>query len=218
MTKAKRNTQRIFNIVITVLTLAGVFLMLRNTDSGTGLTATGIENLKFYTVLSNIFCGITAVICLAFDLIRRDRGGVLPRPLIFLKLASAASVGLTFLVIAAFLGPIYGHVNLYHGSNLVFHLLLPLAGMADMCLLYTKDGKGIPFAWTPAAALPTFAYGSFYLINILVNGVGTWPEGNDWYGFVNWGMPVGICIFAGITAASFALAVLLRVLNRRVNR
>lgn len=215
MAASKRRVRIISDLIIAGLMLAGLILMLTNRDSGTGLTADGIENLKFYTVLSNLFCGITALASLIYRAVtRKDE---LPSVLLFLKLASASAVGLTFLVIAAFLGPIYGHLLLYRGSNLVFHLLEPLAGMADLCTIKTY-GRKIPFWWTLAASIPTVIYGGTYLINILINGVGTWPEGNDWYGFLNWGMPVGIGIFAGITVSTFVMALILRAINKAFNR
>ena len=214
MAASERRIRIISDLIIVGLMLTGLVLMLTNKDSGTGLTADGIENLKFYTVLSNLFCGITALVCLIYRAVtRKDE---LPSVLLFLKLASAAAVGLTFLVIAAFLGPIYGHLLLYRGSNLVFHLLEPLAGMADLCTIRTSPQK-IPFWWTLAASIPTVIYGGTYLINILINGVGTWPEGNDWYGFLNWGMPVGIGIFAGITVSTFVMALILRAINKAFN-
>lgn len=52
-----------------------------------------------------------------------------------LKYVSATAVGLTFLTIAAFLGPLYGHSHMYHGANLFFHLIIPLFAIIEFVLL-----------------------------------------------------------------------------------
>ena len=46
----------------------------------------------------------------------------------------------------------------------------------------------------------------------------TWPETNDWYGFLNWGYPIGIAIFAVIVLMDFGMAVLLMALNQLVSK
>lgn len=54
------------NIVIVVFTVIGTYVMMTNSKSGTGLTSSGLRNLKYFTVLSNEFCGIIAFIWLIF--------------------------------------------------------------------------------------------------------------------------------------------------------
>ena len=68
------------------------------------------------------------------------------------------------------------------------------------------------------AALSTLVYGFAYLINILINGKGVWPDSNDWYGFLNWGMGTGLIIFAGIVLASFGIACLLRGIKKKCSK
>ncbi len=45
---------------------------------------------------------------------------------------------------------------------------------------------------------------------MLVNGI----DNGDWYGFVNWGFPIGIGIFSVICLMSFVLGVILEKVNR----
>ncbi|MBR1457212.1 MAG: hypothetical protein IJ594_08670, partial [Oscillospiraceae bacterium] len=123
-----------------------------------------------------------------------------------------AAAGLTFLVIAAFLGPLYGHRHMYSGSNFWYHLVLPLVSMLEFCLLDTRPA--LTLRDTLWAGLPALLYGAGYTVNLLVNGIGVWPDTNDFYGFVNWGWGVGFCIFGGIVLASWLLALLLRAGNR----
>ena len=196
------------NIMIAAFSLCGTYAMLTSDKSGTGLTASGIENLKFFTVLSNELCGIIAVFWLVFRIMKR-KFPVLP------KLMAAAAVGLTFIIIAAFLAPMYPEMNMYEGGNFWFHLIVPITGMADLIML--KTDERIPFRYTIISALPAFVYGICYLVNILINGIGEWPDTNDWYGFLNWGFPIGIVIFAVIVLMDFGMAALLKALNSLVS-
>ena len=119
-------------------------------------------------------------------------------------------------MIAAFLAPMYPNLNLYSGGNLWFYLIIPFTSMAGFIISDNK--RKIPFKYTIISALMALVYGAGYLINILVNGVGEWPDSNDWYGFLNWGYPVGIGIFAAVVLMNFGVAAILRLLNKFVSR
>ena len=205
MGKVRTRITLVLDILIVVFTAIGTYLMFSNTDLGAGLMSAGIENFKYFTVLSNIFCGIVSFIAL----IRRKMPVVV-------RLTSSSAVGLTFLIVAAFLQPIYPDTNLYQGGNLWFHLIVPVVSMVQFILM--EISSKIPFRYTLFSAFLSLIYGMGYLINILVNGVGKWPDTNDWYGFLNWGFPVGIAIFAFVVIVNFVIAVILRALNGLVSK
>ncbi len=202
--KSAKKSEILFNILLVIFTICGTYAMLTSKAPGSGLTASGFENLKFFTVLSNEFCGLVAALWLIFKL-RGRKFPVLP------KLMAASAVGLTFVIIAAFLAPMYPDLNLYAGGNLWFHLIIPLTAMTDFILMKTKEK--IPFKYTFISALLSLVYGNFYLGNILINGIGQWPDTNDWYGFLNWGFPIGIVIFAVVVLMNWAVACVLRAGN-----
>ena len=110
----------------------------------------------------------------------------------------------------------YPELDLYENANLWFHLILPLTAVLEFIILRTDEK--IPFRYTVISALPALIYGIGYLANILLNGKGEYPDTNDWYGFLNWGYPVGIAIFAAIVLMDFAMAVLMRAVNNRINK
>lgn len=203
----------ILNIIIVIFGITGTYLMFTFTGKGTGLTASGFQNFKFFTVLSNEFCMIVSIIWIIFFVMKKE----FP---ILIKLMAAASVGLTFIIIAAFLAPMYPDLNMYSGSNLWFHLILPLTAMLEFILLDSdiKRNAKIPFRYTILSAVFALVYGTFYMVNILINGIGTWPDSNDWYGFLNWGWPVGIGIFGFIVLMNWGMACLLRWLNNLLNK
>ena len=261
------------NSFIFLFTLLGLGIMLyKNGEEGGLLSTAGWANLKYFTVLSNIFCGVVAGIYLAiwilgkrsetFQRINLSKQGSLkdvsmvaseayaslpaemknesmtaemlgelqdgptaviirkknpsdcPAWLLALKLAAAASVTVTFLVVACFFGPLYGYAALYLGSNLWFHLIIPLLAIIEFLFL---EGE-ITFPMTLPAGAPALLYGCFYLGNILINGKGDWPDTNDWYGFMNWGFGVSLIIFAVIVLTNWGTACLLRFINRLINR
>lgn len=235
--RMKRKIVIALNILIVVFTLIGLYVMLyRNSDGGSLLLSHGWENLKYFTVLSNLFCGIVAAIFL-ISAVRIGRGGMISKKskgtdgptvtlrkssggeiysakIMTLKLTAAAAVAVTFSVVTFFFGPLYTYAAMYRGSNLWFHLIIPVIAMIEFCLL---DGD-LSFKMTFVAGAPALVYGTGYLINILINGKGDWPDTNDWYGFMNWGFGVSIVIFAMIVFVSWGASCLLRWINLFVNK
>lgn len=200
--------ETILNIIIVVFAVIGIILMLTGGSEGGVLQASGIQNFKFYTVLTNVFCGIIAGIYLVLILLKKDK-----EKMAALKLAAVCGVAITFAVVAFMFGPLYGYPQFYRRGNLFFHLLLPLAAMAEFIIVRRKR---IPFRYTVIAAVPTLLYGMCYMLNILINGVGgPWPDTNDFYAFLSWGWPVGIGIFAVITLLAFSVACIFRAVSNR---
>jgi hypothetical protein len=226
----KGNTKQLIslflNIVIVILTFVGIYLtFFVRTKDGYFLTK-GISNFKYFTVLSNVFCGAVALIYLIELTTRRaDKSKATDKSkgigkskatdkylcvIRILKVMAVTAVGLTFVQIIAFLGPLYGYAKMYKGANLYFHLIIPILAMADYIVTDLGD---IPFRDTICGIVPTLLYGVIYYINIIINGIGEWPNGNDWYGFMNWGMPGAIAIMAGSLFVSFLIGCILRKLN-----
>ena len=215
------------NLLIVACTLVGLFIMLdKNGNNGGVLATSGWNNLRYFTVQSNILCGIVAAIYLVSGFLKGH--GKLPASqhapatqvtscptwMMTLKLAATAAVMVTFLVVACFFGPIYGYGQLYLGSNLFFHLIIPLLGMVEFCLL----DRTLPFRKTFPAGSPALIYGCVYLANILINGKGEWPNTNDWYGFMNWGAIPAALIFSSIVLTDWGVACLLRWINRLIQK
>lgn len=206
----------VLNLIMVIIVAIGISVMFfSNNESATGLKASGVENFKFYTEITNVASGITALYTLIFITVSKKDS--IPKHIIILKLMTVAGVGLTFFIVAFFLGPIYGHRILYQDANLFFHLILPLIAMAEFSMLYIIR-ENLPFKYTFLTMIPPFIYGMAYLINIIINGKGEWPDTNDWYGFLNWGLGVGILIFLFNVLASWGISCGLRFLNIIINK
>ena len=206
--KGQSTAEIILNIVIVIFTVIGIILMLTSKAEEGALQSSGLENFKFYTVLTNVFCGIVALIYLVSIFAKK---GI--EKMAALKLAAVCGVAITFAVVAFMFGPLYGFLQFYKRGNLYFHLLLPVTAMIEFIVVKRKR---MPFRYAVFAAVPTLLYGIGYLLNILINGIGgPWPDTNDFYAFLSWGWPVGIGIFATITMLAFGVACIFRAISNK---
>ena len=195
------------NVIIVCLAGAGVYRLLKHMDDENVLVSSGFANLKYYTSISNILCLATAILFLVLSVINK-RCPILP------KLISVSGIGLTFLVTAVFLAPSHPDLNLYVGANRFFHLWVPIAAMIEF-VMFEQDRR-MPFKYTLYTVIPTLLYGLAYLINCLVNGIKTETGTNDWYGFLEWGYPTGILIFAVVIILNWAIACLLWFIKSKI--
>lgn len=198
----------IMDTLIILCVSYGTWLMLTRGGDGSGLLSSGLANLKYYTVLSNLFCGLVALAELVAYVNRK-----LDFEFRFLKFVAATVTGLTAVIIAAFLQPAYPDLNMYQNANLWFHLIVPVIAVVEC--IFTSDGASmLPFRKTLLTMIPSTVYGLLYMFNILIRGVGTWPNSNDWYGFLNWGWSIGIMIFIAIIIITWLVSVVLWLLNK----
>ena len=206
--KDHKTFEIILNLIIVIFAVIGNILMLTSEAEEGALQSSGIENFKFYTVLTNVFCGIVALIYLVCIFAKKGT-----EKMAALKLAAVCGVAITFAVVAFMFGPLYGFLNFYKRGNLYFHLLLPVTAMIEFIAVKRRK---MPFRYTVFAAIPTLLYAIGYLLNILINGIGgAWPDTNDFYGFLSWGWPVGIAIFTGIPLTAFGVACIFRAISNK---
>ena len=199
----KKKIRFIYNIIMVALVMFAWLIMFFNTKDGM-LTAKGFINLKFYTTLSNIFAAVVAGVWIADYLRKKDNPA-----LSLWKLMSAAAVGVTFMVVIGFLGPLYGFGTMYVGSNFFLHLVVPVMAMAEYIIF---NEKKMSVKDNLFAIFPPLVYGTVYVINTFINGI----KGNDIYGFLIWGYPVGILIFAAICLVAFLIGLILRLINAKL--
>ena len=201
--KDKKKVRLIYNSIMVAFVLYAWLIMFFNTKEGM-LTSKGFVNLKFYTTLSNIFAAVVAGVWIADHVKKKDS------PVLSLwKLMSASAVGVTFMVVLGFLGPLYGFGTMYVGSNFFLHLVVPVMAMIEFVVfnerkLTVKDNLFVIF--------PPLVYGTVYVINTFINGL----AGNDIYGFLRWGYPIGLLIFVAICFVAFLIGMVLRFLNAKL--
>ncbi len=153
------------------------------------------ESFRFFTVLSNLFCALTALILLVCELF-----GAMPAWAAALKYMGTVSVTVTLCTVFVYLLPLMRTVHgLLDGPELVMHLTTPLLAILSF-LCFEKEGLS---AWIiPLGVLPVLLYGCLYLNRVVI--AKTWE---DMYGFNRngkWKLS-----FALMAAAAVAVAVLL---------
>ena len=158
------------------------------------------EALKFFTVLSNIFCAAAALLMCLFP--RSHTVWVL-------KYVGTAAVMVTMLTVFLFLAPSLGKgglAQLLQGSDLFMHLLTPLMALFSFCVL---ERRRLDFGTALLGILSVALYGPWYLYRIRFV-----PEDRrmeDFYGFNrngNWAVS-----FAAMLAGTFLLCMGLMALQ-----
>ena len=191
------------NIALAALVFWAWGGMLGGIESGR-LSATGIESLQYFTVLSNLLAGFSALAYLLCRLLNRGQRGTET-----LKHAAAAAVGLTMVTVFVFLGPLYGYASMFEGANLWLHLVIPVVALLEALFLAETPLTRRESLW---AVLPVLLYGVYYILRILLKA------GEDFYGFLLWGWPVGGVILLIILGVTYLISLGLRKGSEKLNR
>ncbi|MBO4837807.1 MAG: hypothetical protein J5493_00325 [Lachnospiraceae bacterium] len=158
---------RILNALIFLITASIVPLFFRK--DGQWSTETAKKAFRFFTVLSNVFCAVTALLmCLLPDW----------QPAWLLKYLGTAAVALTMVTVLVYLGPAIGYGKLLARYDFFLHLFTPLLAIVSFCF-FEKRGMG----WGTAllGVIPMLLYAFLYLYHVVLA-----PEPKRWedfYGF-----------------------------------
>ena len=209
----------IFNVIIAVFVLFATIAMYTSLEfmgHTTLLTDEGVRTLQFYTVQSNLFMGIMAVVYAVYDvLLIKNRINQIPGVVSLLKLMFTVGVSVTLLTVVFYLTPITGSnaAALYMNSNLFFHTLVPI--LAIITFLCFEKTKSIKLRYVSLCLIPTILYGVYYAINAFTHVVdGKVPYKYDWYLFAQGGVGMTIAVFAMMLTFTYLLSVVLWKLNR----
>ena len=173
-------TRNILSLALNLFVVVNMVFCVRSffiTGTEGNMTASGWHAFQYYTILSNVFCAISCLGVLFFNI--KSLGSErleMPLPILILKFAGTVAVSVTFLVVITFLGPTIGYGKMFSGANIFMHCLNAIAALAGFLLFE----RGIAFPkkklfWGMASV---FIYGTLYLIMVLI--VKAWP---DFYGF-----------------------------------
>ena len=214
----------IINIIITILTIAASIIMFTGFKFMYGydpvLESTKIGMLRFFTVESNMFMGIVALIYAINEIeILKGKKEEISLKNSVLKLMSTVAVSLTFLVVFTYLGPISknGIPSLLMNSNLFFHLIIPVLSIL-VFVIFERTDK-IKFRYVLFGVLPSFLYGIYYLTNILVHMEnGKVSVIYDWYWFVQNGIWTAAIVAPMILFATYVLSIIIWRLNKEYTK
>ena len=159
----------VLDFIIFLSTLACVLKCFRK--EGRWDSAQGRKALRFFTLLSNIFCGLSALLVAVAAL-----AGNVPKWIWLLKYLGTASVTVTLVTVMVYLGPNVGYKPLLSGKDLYLHLLGPLLAIVSFCFL--ERVYPLPFALAMIGILPVAVYGTIYLHKVIFC-----PDGRRWDDF-----------------------------------
>ena len=214
----KKKLSLILNIIIVILTIFASILMFTGIKITHGaepiLETTKIGMFKFFTVDSNIFMGIIALIYAIKEITNKE----ITKTMYKLKLMATTAVSLTFIIVFTYLGPISkdGIISLLQNSNIFFHLVIPVLSIITFTL-FERTNK-LKFKDSIYGIIPTIIYAVLYLINILIHMEnGKVSPVYDWYWFVQNGVKTAIIVAPLIIIISYIISLILWKLNRKEN-
>lgn len=208
----------IFNIIIFILVIIGIIFMtcgIKIMGEDIVLSNSSIEAFKYFTVDSNLFMGIVAIIFAYYDyLIITKKKKEIPTSLYAFKHLATTSVLLTFAVTVCYLAPFseYEFLAFFRNSNLFFHLIVPILSVI-VYVLYEKknqDGKIVKYGLIPMAIYSVF-YISSYLIHLGSDSI----KDYDWYHFFQNGVIGSIISIVLVLLVTFILSYVLWIYNKR---
>ncbi len=180
------------------------------------LESTKLGMLRFFTVQSNIFVGISSLLFAINEiLVLNGRKKEIEFRNYLLKLMSTSAVGLTFFVVFVYLGPISkgGIPSMLMNSNLFFHFLIPLMSIMNF-ILFEKTDK-LKLKHTLFCIVPTFLYGIYYLSNIMVHVEdGKVSPIYDWYWFVQQGIWSAVIVVPLVFGISYLIGLFIWKSNK----
>ena len=209
----------ILNIVIAASTIFAAIVLFGGFDfmpEDPLVATTKLGQFKFFTTDSNILFGIVALILAIYELlVLVGKKKEIPKALQILKLAATAAVSLTLLVVFSYLTIIVnGKVwLLLKNSSVFFHLINPLLGI--IVFVFFENANKLKFRHTLWGAVPTVAYGFFYVTNVLTHAEGGMVSTDyDFYRFVQGGVWQTAIVVPLLLAVSFGISVALWAANK----
>ena len=196
----------ILNLIIITSTIYAISLFFTTTPDKGNMQVTGMEFLRFFTNLSNIFVSVASLIMIVFN-IRNMRTGsdVFPKWAMLLKFTATVSISVTFITVVVFLGPMFMAMGqsywvMFAGNCFFLHFTTPV--IAIISILFFEKCETFEKKFAFLGLLPTVLYSIVYVVMVVFIGKdnGGWP---DFYGFTFGGkmylVPISLIAMYGLT-------------------
>ena len=203
-----------FSILIVVFVFICIVMNLL-ADPTEIVEEVGTKTFRMFTVLSNMFVGVTFAMTIPFAVDGiRTRNYHLPRWIVTLTYASVICVTLTFLVALTILSPRAGFYEMMlEETNLFLHTIVPV--MAIVSFLFVNSYHTIKFKTTFIAMAPMLAYAVTYLVMAILIGEenGGWRDHYRFEELMPW-----YYILILMLVLTFGIATALRVVHNAMHR
>ncbi len=160
----------LFNLVIVLCTLFSTIICFRDKE-GNWSFSEGCRRLRFFTLLSNLFCAFASL-----SVLLSLRYSELPYGIWLFKYIGTASVTVTFLTVMVFLGPTLGYKSQLEGWAFYLHVIGPLLAIISFC--FFERTWPLSFTVSLLGLLPVVLYGFLYLYKVVIA-----EQWDDFYGF-----------------------------------
>ena len=210
----------VLNIIIFILTLIASIIMFTGFKFMNGydivLESSKVGMFKFFTVDSNMFMGLIALIFAYYEYkLLKNEINEIPKSLYLIKFISTAAVSLTFFVVFVYLGPTSkgGIASMLMNSNLFYHLIIPV--LSIITFLFFERTNKLSFKNSFYGLIPAVVYSFFYIINILIHmNNGYVSVQYDWYWFVQNGVWTSFIVGPLILLVDYFLCFILWKFNK----
>ncbi|MBR4790179.1 MAG: hypothetical protein IK024_04715 [Treponema sp.] len=224
--KKKAIVSIILNTLIFVLVSFATISMIFNfnimsrSEEVRAFTAANLSAFKYYTVDSNVFGGLLALVYIFFEIaLAKGKITRLPKLLHLLRLAAATGLTLTMLVTAFFLIPQFGEnwAILYIDNNFFFHLTVPLLSIITF-IFFEPDTDDISLKDSLFGIITMAIYAVFYTINIIAHlNSGNPLKDYDWYGFLGGNISNALIAVPAMLLITWLISLGLWIGNRKIN-
>lgn len=219
MTK-KEKASFILNLLIFIFTLFATISMIIGFYFMGDIKVLSSRNFyafKYFTVDSNVLAGLVSLAYIILQILQsKNKIKKIPECMHLLQLAATTGVTLTMMVTVFFLAPqsTTTYFDYFMNSNLFMHLLTPLLCIISFVFFEKTE---ISFAKTPLGLIPMILYAFYYIPNILLHlDNGKVLPAYDWYGFLVGGLGTIWFVIPLILLITYAFAVGLWALNRKL--
>lgn len=178
------------------------------------LESTKLGMLKFFTVQSNMFMGLVALLFALKKILKQK----ITRLDYILNLMSTTAVSLTFVVVFAYLGPISkgGISSMLQNSNLFFHLIVPVLSIINY-IFFEKVDK-MTFKDSIFGVVPALLYSVYYITNIIIHiENGKVSPIYDWYWFIQNGLWTAFIVGPLLILITYIITLILLKLNQKLS-
>ena len=206
------------NLIFSVFIVACIFvaIVMNLLKAPTELVEeVGIKTFRLYTVLSNMFVGITISMTIPFAVDGiRHRNYHLPRWIVNLIFVSTTCITLTFIISLTLLSAFAGFMEIMlTGTNLFLHTIVPILTIVGF--LFINTYHNVKFKATLYALIPISIYAIIYLISAIFIGQenGGWRDHYHFNEVIPW-----YYVFVLVFALAFGISNLLRFVHNRMHR
>lgn len=211
----------ILNIIISLLALIATIIMFTGFKFMHGaepvLETTKLGVFKYFTVDSNIFMGIISLVFVIYEIkLLKENIKEIPTKVYILKLMSTVGVSLTLFVVFVYFVPIteWKVLPMIMNSNLFFHLIIPV--LSIISFIFFENTNKLKYKYVLFGLLPTFIYGIYYLINVLVHVENHLVSTKyDFYYFVQNGVWTSVIVIPIIFVITYVISLILWKINRK---